>query len=268
MEVQAWYLVLIWPIFYFVHLFFYKRKWYNLNFRGEKSTYSLGISLYFSVALASTLAVISGMSLSALVYLTVVTLLGLFDDLYGSDVAKGVKGHVLYCLDHGTVTTGIVKLVGLPIAAFVYLFSRFEGQLNVAVLLALLNFTLFPHVVNLFDTRPLRSFKLFMIFLFIVICFYIPDFSWFFVFVITLVIWAGLEMYERAMLGDNGAALIGGGMGLLSLLVPFSVQIVFLLIAFLLTVAAERMSFHKIIEKRPFLQRIDQIGRRRVFQKH
>jgi UDP-N-acetylmuramyl pentapeptide phosphotransferase/UDP-N-acetylglucosamine-1-phosphate transferase len=194
---------------------------------------------------------------------------GAYDDAVGGRPghagAKGFRGH-LAALRRGTVTSGMVKIVGVGVAALAaagHLDHRGRGRLDAIDTLAagaLIAGT--ANLFNLFDLRPGRALK-------VGLAASVP-----------LAVAGGpaapvaaatagaaaallpADLGERTMLGDAGAnalgALIGtvaaartGRRGRLALLAGVAA----------LTALSERVSFTRVIERTPVLRELDQLGR-------
>jgi UDP-GlcNAc:undecaprenyl-phosphate/decaprenyl-phosphate GlcNAc-1-phosphate transferase len=192
-------------------------------------------------------------------------LLGLVDDVLGTEDDRGFRGHVR-ALARGRLTTGVCKIVGGAAIALV-LVGAAGGLVSGKRLLAdAVLVALAANLVNLFDRAPGRALK-------VALCAWIP---------LALVArsdavgiaiapvmgaFAGLlgdDVRERLMLGDTGAYAVGGVLGLAVVLDvgrgPRNAVLVGLV---LLTAAAELVSFSRVIERVPPLRAFDSLGRRR-----
>lgn len=189
-------------------------------------------------------------------------LLGLIDDLLGTDADRGFTGH-LRALVRGRVTTGVLKLVGGGGIALVLTaapgFVAGKRLLADALLIALA-----ANLGNLLDRAPGRTIKVSLLA-------YAP-----------LVVVAGTgavgiavapvmgaavgllpdDLRERIMLGDTGANLLGGVLGLTTVLtVGRGVRTGVLVALIALNVLAEVTSFSRVIERVPPLRALDRWGR-------
>jgi UDP-GlcNAc:undecaprenyl-phosphate/decaprenyl-phosphate GlcNAc-1-phosphate transferase len=191
-------------------------------------------------------------------------LLGLIDDLLGTEGDRGFRGH-LRALAQGRVTTGVIKIFGGAAVALVLAanVSFVSGQrlLADAVLIALA-----ANLANLLDRAPGRAIKVGLI-------------AW-----IPIAIVAGTDavgiaiapvigafcgllgddLREHMMLGDTGANVLGAVLGLAVVLdVGRGARNVVLIGLIALTAVAEVVSFSAVIERVPLLRRFDALGRSR-----
>ncbi|MEP6624630.1 MAG: hypothetical protein ABJC79_09315 [Acidimicrobiia bacterium] len=191
-------------------------------------------------------------------------LLGFVDDALGGE-DRGFKGH-LVAIAHGRLTSGMVKLLGGAAIALVLAaapgFVTWPRLFADAVLIALA-----ANLANLLDRRPGRVIKCGLLA-------YVP-----------LAIVAGTgpvavavaplmgaavgvlpeDLQERMMLGDTGANVLGGVLGLVVVLeCSRTARNVIFLVLIALNLASEFVSFSRVIDAVPFLRRFDQLGRRAV----
>ncbi len=190
-------------------------------------------------------------------------LLGFIDDVLGGE-DRGFRGH-LRALREGRVTTGMLKLAGGAAIAFVLAaqpgFVTGKRLLADAVLIALA-----ANLGNLLDRAPGRVLKCALLA-------YVP-----------LAVIAGTgpvgiavapvmgaaagvlpdDLRERSMLGDTGANLLGGVLGLMAVFTlgrgARTAVLVGLVVA---NLASEFVSYSRVIERVPPLRWADGLGRRR-----
>jgi len=191
-------------------------------------------------------------------------LLGLIDDLLGTEQDRGFRGH-LHALSEGRVTTGVIKIFGgaavaLVLAANVSFVSG-RRLLADAVLIALA-----ANLANLLDRAPGRAIKAGLVaWLAIVVVARGDAVS----IAIAPVIGAfcgllGDDLHEHLMLGDTGANVLGGVLGLAVVLDVGRGPRNFVLIGLVvLTLIAEVVSFSSVIDRVPVLRRFDMVGRTR-----
>jgi UDP-GlcNAc:undecaprenyl-phosphate/decaprenyl-phosphate GlcNAc-1-phosphate transferase len=196
-------------------------------------------------------------------YVLGVALLGLLDDLVGSQVSgpRGWRGHARTTMQGG-FSTGALKAAGsLGIALFVLSGRGLSaGEYLLAVALLVLATNLF----NLLDLRPGRSIKaLVLLGLGLTIGSADAHPLW------TIGLFAGpmlvllpLDLRERAILGDTGSNVVGAvaGFWLVLTLNTLGQAIALGLIA-IATVYGEFRSISALIERTPGLRHLDSFGR-------
>ncbi|WP_344017357.1 hypothetical protein, partial [Microlunatus capsulatus] len=251
-------------------------RWWRPNHAGDPVTLAEG-----PVAVA---AVVAGLALAApgtaprataAAALAVLGsgLVGAHDDLHGSAQARGFRGH-LRALRAGTVTTGLLKVVGVGLSGAVAAVlldgdpgARPAGRpvpgrlLDVGLDTALVAGT--ANLVNLLDLRPGRAAKV--------------------VALLGLGLAAGTgrpaapglapvlgavagvlpaDLAGRSMLGDCGANALGAGLATAAVAtLPRPARFGALLGVAALNAASERVSFTAVIEATPWLRRLDRLGR-------
>ncbi|GIG62857.1 hypothetical protein Lfu02_72290 [Longispora fulva] len=249
------------------------------NHRGR--TLSLASGPALAVAAATTAAVGAASAPVAVAALAAglgAGAVGLYDDVVGAradqKASKGFRGH-LSALKEGRVTSGLVKIGGIGVAGLAAsaLLSRGSGRgrgigprrsrlggaanvlLGAGVIAGMAN------LVNLFDLRPGRALK------------------------VGLLVGAPLavgpaaglvagplgaagvllpdDLDERVMLGDSGANALGAllGLALAARSGPLTRAVLLAGIGGL-TLASEKVSFTKVIERTPVLRAVDMWGRK------
>jgi hypothetical protein len=195
--------------------------------------------------------------------------LGLIDDVLGGDAERGWKAH-LRALAARRLSAGGVKLFGggvlaLMLASAAGSAASGGGVLRLAADGALV--ALAANLANAFDRAPGRTIK------------------------VSLVAWAALtvaagggaaavalgpvmgaalgllpeDLGERLMLGDAGANALGAALGLGALLtLGPGPRLVLTGVLLALNVAADVVSFSKVIRSTPALDRLDRLGRLRA----
>jgi UDP-N-acetylmuramyl pentapeptide phosphotransferase/UDP-N-acetylglucosamine-1-phosphate transferase len=190
--------------------------------------------------------------------------LGLVDDLTGHGEDRGFKGH-LGALREGRVTTGLLKLVGgAAIAVVIVATPGFKSGRTLIVDAMLI--ALAANLGNLLDRAPGRTIKFGLAaYLPIAIAVGTAPIG----IAVAPVMGAALgllpdDLRERLMLGDTGANVIGAVLGLAVVLGSReSIRITVMLALLAVNVAAELVSFSRVIDAVPPLRWFDRLGSRR-----
>lgn len=257
-------LMLTLPIIAFTSMCaFYEARWTVRNYEQAIVPYSLGAFVVYSYAVMCAFppnesAVFSYISLG---YVIGIWIIGFIDDRYGSGEPKGIRGHIGVFLNDRRWTTGLIKAVGTILLAGVYTFLS-QPQSGITSIMMFMLLCLFPHIMNLFDTRPLRVWKISLMVSAVIVAFMpIPRFSTL-VYVLTIFYLVYVMEGERkAVLGDNGATATGAILAIwLTHEGSMELQYFSVTILFLLLLAAERVSFSMWIAERPFFRWMDGIG--------
>jgi UDP-N-acetylmuramyl pentapeptide phosphotransferase/UDP-N-acetylglucosamine-1-phosphate transferase len=191
-------------------------------------------------------------------------LLGLIDDLAAVGEDRGFKGH-LRALREGRVTTGMLKLVGGAAVAVVLVATPGFKSGRTLIVDALL-IALAANLGNLLDRAPGRTIK-FGLVAYVPIAIAVGSAP--IGIAIAPVMGAALgllgdDLHERLMLGDTGANVIGAVLGLAVVLGSRdSIRLGVMLVLLALNVAAELVSFSRVIDAVPFLRWFDRLGGRR-----
>jgi UDP-GlcNAc:undecaprenyl-phosphate GlcNAc-1-phosphate transferase len=215
--------------------------------------------------LGAVLSIAAGAALAAgpsrwLVFLAGVGALGLLDDLAAGS-PRGLRGHARATL-RGRFSTGAIKAVGTVALAGYALGGRGLDPAEFVAAAGVL--TLAAHLGNLLDLRPGRSEKALALTA-VAVCAVSSSLAPLRPVAALLgpvAVCTWLTLRERAMLGDSGASLIGGMVGILlvtTLSVPLLWSTLVLLIA--ISLYGEFRSISSAIERVPLLERLDSLGR-------
>ena len=245
------------------------------NHRGLSVPTAVGLILPLAVlasetalALAEALdwepnAVTDGPRAAVLILALGLGLLGLLDDLAGEGESGGFSGH-LRALRHGRFTTGSLKLFGGAAVAIVAVQGPRSDSLGRVVLDAAV-IALCANAANLFDRAPGRTVKVSLLaFVGLVAATGAP--AELLAVAVVAGAAAGLlwpDLREQMMLGDVGANVLGGviGLGVVIATAPTTRTIV-LLGVLALNLASEAVSFSKVIDRVGPLRVLDRAGRR------
>ena len=199
-------------------------------------------------------------------------LAGLIDDVLGTAGDKGFRGHFKALFKEGRLTSGALKalfggvialLTGLQLAA--YYPEAFGAWYQILLKPTLLASA--ANLVNLFDLRPGRAGKVFLLGL-----------------VLSAALAAKIDLYGGArpvwwpvtfipvfrqdlraqlMLGDTGANFLGATLGLAMILwLTWYAKVIAVVVFLALQLASERFSFSALIERVGLLRIFDRWGRR------
>jgi UDP-GlcNAc:undecaprenyl-phosphate/decaprenyl-phosphate GlcNAc-1-phosphate transferase len=193
--------------------------------------------------------------------------LGMVDDLAAVGEDRGFKGH-LRALREGRVTTGLLKLVaGAAVAVVIVATPGFKSGRTLIVDAALI--ALAANLGNLLDRAPGRTIKFGLVaYVPIAIAIGTAPIG----VAVAPVMGASLgllpdDLRERLMLGDTGANVIGAVLGLAIVLGSRdSIRLVVMLVLLAINVAAEMVSFSRVIDAVPPLRWFDRLGSRRAHQ--
>lgn len=240
-------------------------RWERTNHRGEAVTLAQGpaVALGALVGVATTPGISSSVRAASTLAIGGASVLGMIDDLAGATDVKGLKGH-LGALRNGQVTTGTVKLFGLAVTGLAAgaMARRGRGGLVDAVLAGAV-VAGSANLANLFDLRPGRATK---VFLGASAGTALVGGSAGPVLTGPVLAAAALlpgDLAERSMLGDTGANALGAAWGISTASGASRPALLVTVGALVgLTVASERVSFSKVIERTPVLRELDGVGRR------
>jgi UDP-N-acetylmuramyl pentapeptide phosphotransferase/UDP-N-acetylglucosamine-1-phosphate transferase len=211
-------------------------------------------------------------------------LLGLIDDVAGTQTDHGFRGHVGALLSHGRMTTGLLKIVGGGALAVVLVSASHTvvsgagvsgagvsgagvsgaGVSGARVVVDALIVALAANLTNLFDRAPGRAIKVGLL-AWVPFALVARADSVGVAVAPVVGAFAGLlgdDLRERLMLGDAGSNVIGAVLGLAVVLeCGPGVRAGVLAVLVALTVASELISFSRVIERVSVLRWLDELGR-------
>ncbi|MEZ0536092.1 hypothetical protein ACAG39_02445 [Caldicellulosiruptoraceae bacterium PP1] len=190
-----------------------------------------------------------------------VSFIGFIDDIFGDIKNKGFKGHIKSFLKEKKISTGFIKMVFIPISVIPIVFYK-NNNLYKAIIL-LLFISLLINLMNLFDLRPGRCLKIFILFYVITIPFSSINITTILPIILAIILIKG-DLQEKYMLGDSGSNLFGFYLSyniIHNCSFNFILIVILLIIVFLLNILSEKISFSKIISSNKVLNFIDMIGR-------
>ncbi len=237
------------------------------NYCGDVIPQSMGIVFpvvfFLSALWANFTGILPIFLLSRLALITAgFGILGVTDDIWGDNRARGFGGHVKHLLFHGEITTGIGKAV-LGFGLSLWAVSGLPGSFLLVILRAIL-VALSANLLNLLDLRPGRAIKSFFMFSFIYI-WRVPDNTGallLFPFWLASLVLLPWDLHGKGMLGDVGSNILGGVLGLVIVLTaPWVFQFLYMVVLVGIHILAERISLTNVISENIILKFIDTLGR-------
>jgi hypothetical protein len=238
----------------------------EVNYMGRAIPQSMGAIIPIVFLVAALWARWTGLlTIDLVVRMAIVVLglgiLGLLDDIWGDSRTKGFAGHFRQFFK-GEITTGLLKAVaGFLIAlwAVAGLPGFFLLLLWRAIIVALS-----ANLLNLLDLRPGRSLKGFF-FLAILYAWLVPSETGIlllFPFLLASLVYFPWDLSGSGMLGDAGANVLGGALGLVVVLTaPAFFQVPYFLMLVIIHLVAEQISLSRLISHNPLLRFFDHLGR-------
>lgn len=256
---------------------FAQPTWQRSNYRGHLLPVGVGLVFVFSPLIIEACISFSAELLddaiqamdrpraSTLITAISLGLLGLIDDLVDSGEIKGFRGHLREAFK-GRLTTGGLKLFGGGFVALVvcapYVETTRFSSLQLIADASLVAFS--ANLANLFDRGPGRVIKV-SIFAFSLLA-VMTSFDETLVGP-TFILGASLsllwgDLREQFMLGDTGANVLGGVIGLSIVMscTPW-IRACAAVLALVLNVVSERVSFSAVIDRFGPLRALDHLGR-------
>lgn len=188
--------------------------------------------------------------------------LGLLDDLAGNRDAQGFGGH-LRALRSSQLTTGAVKLFGGAAVAMLIAAPTSAGRPGILLADAAL-IALAANLANLLDRAPGRLGKAALVAAVPIVVVAGADQRLIGPAIVIGALAALLvhDLRERLMLGDTGANVVGGILGLAAVMTTApSTRVAMLAVVAALNLASERVSFSRVIERVAVLRWLDGFGR-------
>ena len=236
------------------------------NFRSQSIPNAMGLLFIFvQVITIGILQIIynftNDFNLIYLLGFGFIGIIGLLDDLIGEKKIKGLRGHIK-AFFRGTLTTGAIKaFLGLFISLVVSSYISFD---IINFIVNALVIALFTNCINLFDLRPGRAAKVFII---VSAVFIITGFARDINYIIfsmygLLIPYMILDLKAEIMMGDTGANVLGFTLGIYAAIgFQLMPKVIILSILVIIHYLAEKVSFSKIIENNRILKYLDDMGR-------
>ena len=185
---------------------------------------------------------------------------GIIDDTIGNRDVSGLKGH-FKSLFKGKLTTGGFKalfggFVGLIISVSI-------SKDLVDIIVNTLIIALSTNLMNLFDLRPGRAIKVYLVIMITIFCTLTGYIKILPLLILPNVLaYFNFDLKAKAMMGDTGSNVLGISIGILMAFgYTLYVRIGWLVFLVLIHLLTEEFSLTKIIEKNKVLNFIDRLGR-------
>ncbi len=238
------------------------------NFKGEKIPLAAGVVFFISI----TGAVLPLFFLwphylreQAVLYLLAMagaTFFGLVDDFWGNRDASGLMGH-FKALFRGRLTTGALKALGGGVLALILATQLYPGNIW-RILESALIIALSVNLVNLFDLRPGRAGKVFILLYFVLLPASLsrPEAVMATMTLGALLAFLPVDIKARAMMGDAGSNTLGIVVGLTAAAsLDGYLRTGYLAALIILHIITERYSLTRIISGNVILNYLDMLGR-------
>lgn len=237
------------------------------NYRGDMIPVGLGLVFIPTLVINSIILIYSNIVPEKIIMIYMLlfasiamSFVGIMDDSLGNRGVTGLIGH-FKALFKGSLTTGAFKallggFVGLTLAVTL---SKSIPNIIVATLVVALS----TNMMNLFDLRPGRAIKAYVI-LAIIIFLASAKFNREVMMLIVPAVLAYFYFDLRAltMMGDAGSNVLGVSIGVFIVSsFDLPVQLVSLVLLVAIHVLTEKFSLTKIIENNKFLDYVDKLGR-------
>jgi len=240
----------------------------RLNYKNELIPVGVGIVFFLTTLLVITVFLpflperASIKADAFLLAFAIFTCLGLVDDVWGSKVTSGLKGHLFASFKKGQLTTGAIKATfGLVGAALLTVNTGSWLWVLVNILMVVLT----VNTINLLDLRPGRAGKGF---LFLTVIFFILGWGEEEIIFLaavsgSLLAYLGFDLKAKTMMGDTGANALGAALGVVAVWVLAApVKIIYLVCLIIFHIVTEKYSFTQIIAQNRFLNFLDLLGRK------
>ena len=230
------------------------------NYRGDMIPVGLGLVFIPSLVINSIILIYSNIVPEKIIMIYMLLFASIAMSFVGNRGVTGLIGH-FKALFKGSLTTGAFKallggFVGLTLAVTL---SKSIPNIIVATLVVALS----TNMMNLFDLRPGRAIKAYVI-LAIIIFLASAKFNREVMMLIVPAVLAYFYFDLRAltMMGDAGSNVLGVSIGVFIVSsFDLPVQLVSLVLLVAIHVLTEKFSLTKIIENNKFLNYVDKLGR-------
>jgi len=233
------------------------------NYLGNQIPIGLGLILIFGTAPSFFLySFFTGDESVYFIFLvlTITLLVGFIDDILGNHSVKGLKGHILMLFKKGELTSGALKAIIISTTSIFIAFYYWEN-----VILFVLNFVILiltTNMFNLFDVRPGRVIKIYVLIYLILFISYPETRTYLSIIFASVLAYAPLDFKGKGMLGDTGSNFLGMSIGLAFVFnLSYLAKAIVCILLVILHIYTEKKSLTKLIERIKILRLIDNMGR-------
>ncbi len=245
------------------------------NYKGELIPQGIGIVfVLYILPWYAIYLIITKLNLLEIIYLINIlilsmaffaeSLIGFFDDMVGSRDTLGLKGHFKALLS-GRLTTGALKaIVGLLIS---FIMSMFFCSGLFDIIINTLMMALFINLLNLFDLRPGRAIKFYilLILVFGINAIFTGNYISFLLMIPligSIIGYFPFDLKARCMMGDAGSNVLGISAGIFATFqFGHYEKIVTLLLLVAIHIFTEKYSLSDVIKHNRILSFLDNLGR-------
>lgn len=198
---------------------------------------------------------------SYIISILMIGLIGIIDDLIGEKDVKGFKGHIASLLKLKLTTGGLKLIVGGVVALIISLtisVNIVELVVNVLII------GLFTNLINLFDLRPGRAGKVFILLsIILLLSAEIRDYNYIITSLLGIIlVYLPYDLKAKSMMGDTGSNVLGMTLGVFCAgTQPFLAKVLYLTLLIIIHIITEFHSLSRIIDNNRLLCYIDRLGR-------
>jgi UDP-GlcNAc:undecaprenyl-phosphate/decaprenyl-phosphate GlcNAc-1-phosphate transferase len=246
------------------------------NYRDEKIPASAGlifvVTLPLTTVLGMLLSIKSFTVVNSFLFLFVVFgmgFMGLLDDYSSNTKTKGFKGHLRALFKEKRLTSGGFKAIFGAVIALVFSLgtsSVQNGWFGWSVLINFLLVSLTANTINLFDLRPGRAGKIYLVGFVLIAAFskHFENIGLFLPIMVVIIYYLPWDLQAKVMMGDIGSNLLGASLGVMMAWMFSDLgKVAALVVLIILQLAAERYSFTEVFLKFGWLNYLDDLGRRK-----
>ncbi len=249
---------------------------YKLNYQGEQIPVSGGLVFIALLPIITGLGLLLGAasytSINSFLFLTVIFgmgFMGFLDDQLGNHDVKGFRGHLTALIKERKLTTGGFKLLFGAIIAMVFSIGAAKltkgNWLFLSLVLDFLLICLAANTINIFDLRPGRAGKVYILGFVLIIIFskqFENYLGLFLPILAIMLVYLPYDLRAKVMMGDLGSNLLGASLGMMMawMFSDFG-KLIAVLLLLVIQLLAEKYSFSEIINKHRWLKSLDQLGR-------